>query len=378
MTRDRAFLLICLFLLPAFALAEERPKDPVQAIRTLRSIQDRVAQGSSEAYEVQKQYLAELNEQMGKFDPEVWKDPRNARAAIFFVLSGGDPKLLRDLLNRGSAPAIDERLLKGALAYAEGQSAEAAKLLDGIEARALEPSMGGLVALVQGTLLEKLDTNKAIALLDDARLLSPGTLIEESALRREILLVARGGDLERFDRLHSQYARRFRRSIYGASFRREILAGVARREFGGASEWITRIEGVLEKLGHEEQREAYLVIAEEAVAGGNADIARYAAGRAAKLAPEGSVERERARLYEGTALIVSDEFDKGLSALQGAARDKLSASDTEILESALALAGQIRKWPATPAGSSDPMPASVTRAQSAISAVDSLLGEGVQ
>ena len=71
---------------------------------------------------------------------------------------------------------IDEKLLKGALAYGEGRHRRSrASCSDGIEARTLDPSMAGHVAYVQGELAAKKEPAKALAHLDDARLLSPGT-----------------------------------------------------------------------------------------------------------------------------------------------------------------------------------------------------------
>jgi chemotaxis protein MotC len=49
-------------------------------------------------------------------DREVWKEPRNISAAIIYVLSGGAPKVLSLLLERGDVPPERLDLAKGALA----------------------------------------------------------------------------------------------------------------------------------------------------------------------------------------------------------------------------------------------------------------------
>jgi len=358
--------------------AEDAAKQPFGLVRTLQSIQDQVAQGSATAHVMQREFMARLNKELRQSATEVWDDARNARAAVIFVLSGGDPRLANDLLSRSTPPPIDERLLKGALAFGEGRAADAVQLFEGIDVRALDPGMAGLVALIHGTLRAKKDPTKAIALFDDARLLTPGTLVEESALRQEILLVAREGDMERFDRLSSQYSRRFGKSIYAANFRRQFFAGVARQDFKGTSEWISRTETELQKLPQAERGGAYLSIAEEATMGGNFEIARYAAGKAALLAAPGSAQRERAKLYDGAALILTDEFEAGVETLKGVAKEKLRAGDREIHDAAVGIAARLRKWPEAPADSAEPMPASVTRAQDLLSMADNLLGGGTQ
>jgi len=357
---------------------EEAAKQPFGLVRTLQSVQDQIAQGSASAHEFQKRYLAELNAEMRKVPPEVWDDPRNARAAVIFVLSGGDPRLANDLLSRTPLPPVDERLLKAALAFGEGRVQDAVLFFEGIDVRSLEPGLAGLVALIHGTLIAKKEAKKAIALFDDARLVSPGTLVEESALRQEVLLVAHEGDFDKFDKLASQYSRRFGKSIYARNFRRQFFAGVARQDFKGTSEWISRTEAELMKLPQAERQGAYLSIAEEATLAGNVAIASFAAGKAAELAREGSAEKERARLYEGAAHLVTDDYEGGLKTLNGVAKQKLRPADKEVHEAALSLASQLRKWPAAPAESSEPIPAGVMRAQDLMSKVDTLLAGGAQ
>jgi chemotaxis protein MotC len=358
--------------------AEQAAQQPFGLVRTLQSIQDQIAQGSASAHALQRKYLVRLNEELRQVATDVWDDPRNARAAVVFVLSGGDPRLVNDLLSRSTPAPIDERLLKAALAFGEGRADDAIEFFEAVDVRSIDAGMAGIVALIHATLVSKKNAKKAIQLFDEARLLAPGTLVEESALRQEILVVAREGDMARFDRLSSQYARRFGKSIYAANFRRQFFAGVARQDFKGSSEWISRTESELQKLAPAERGGAYLSIAEEATLGGNVVIARFAAASAAKLAAPGSVERERAKLLEGAALVLTEDLEKGVAALKDVAEDKLRASDREIREAALAVAGRIRTWPEPPAESAEPPPATVARAQEFISHVDALLGGDIE
>lgn len=357
---------------------EEASKLPFGLVRTLQSIHDQIARGSGAAKSFEREYIARLNVELRGFPPTVWDDPRNARAAVIFVLSGGDPRLVNDLLTRSTPPPIDERLLKGTLAFGEGRSDDAIAFFHELDVRTLDAGLAGLVALINATLLAKKEPKKAIQLLDEARLLAPGTLVEESALRQEVLLVARDGDMERFDQLSEQYSRRFGNSIYAANFRRQFFAGVARQDFAGRSEWISRTETELAKLAPQERTASYLSIAEEATLGGNAEIAHYAAEKAADLTAPGTPEHVRATLYEGAALVLTEDLEKGVELLKSLPSESLRASDREIQAAAGQLAQHIRAWPETPAESSEPLPQSVTRAQDLIATADSLLDGGSQ
>jgi hypothetical protein len=70
-----------------------------------------------------------------------------------------------------------------------------------------------------------------------------------------------------------------------------------------------------------------------------------AAGHAAGLAKQGGPPKVRAELYKGAALVATDELESGLTALKGLDRSSLDSADSELLEAAVALAGEIRRWP---------------------------------
>lgn len=355
-------------------------KQPYIMIRNLRNVQDRIAGGSVEAHEEQRRLMRDLGGEMRALPVTVWDDVRNVRAAIFFVFSGGDPAVLKLVIGRQKTPHVERRLLRGALAYGEGRLIDALGMIHKMDARTLDASLAGMVALIQGTLTAKKDPARALPYFGNARLLSPGTLVEEAALRQEIMIIARDGNLEKFDTLASQYARRFPRSLFARNFRQQFFAGVARKNFKRASEWISRTETELTRVPVAERAGLYLAMAEESLKGGNIDIAKFAANRARALVPEGSRGHVRATLYEGAAMVVSDEFDKGLALLQSVDVPKLGMSDREIYRSALDVAKAVGRLPSQPAAvaSGEPLPEAVTRAQTMLSQVDTLLGGTAQ
>lgn len=358
--------------------AVQPDQQPYILIRALRSVQDEVATGSTSAHEQQRVLLRELGDRLRRLPTQVWDDVRNVRAAVFFVLSGGDPAVLKTVIGKTTTPYVERRLLRGALAYGEGRKRDALGLLHPIDVRKIDPVLGGMVALIQGTLISRTEPKAAILRFDQARLLAPGTLIEESALRQEILLVAREGDLERFDLLTSQYSRRFPNSLFAQNFRRQFFAGVARQDFKRTSEWISRTETELMKVPATERVGLYLAIAQEATKGGNIDIAKFAAEKARELSHGGSRQIARAILYEGAARVATDEFEAGVALLREVDLTKLDAADRQIHAAALAIARAVGAWPELKEVADAEMPASVSRAQALLSNVDTLLGGSPQ
>ncbi|MFI5013859.1 MAG: chemotaxis protein MotC [Hyphomicrobiales bacterium] len=386
------------FLAPVLAITLASPADaesgrsaPFELVRSLEALQNQAAAGNASAYAARPKLVAQIAERFQAMDPVIWREPKNARAVATYVLSGGQPAILRKLIGLDILPKQDERLMKGALAYAEGQEAEARELLGDIDAQTLPPSLGGQLALVQSTLLMGADRRKAIALLGLARLLMPGTLVEDVALRREILATGDSGDIDRFLSLSEQYVRRFRHSVYAENFLQGFATSAAKLTPSGGAQALGRLEGLVAMLGVDEQRKVFLSMAETSAIAGNVIMARFSAEHAALLCQEGSAEWARARLYQAAALIVTDDYDKGIEALDSIAKAELPSRDAQLRRAVLALAQQLRQWPqaSEPPGGEQPKPeaaretppapqstsstAVISLAQKEISDVDQLL-----
>jgi chemotaxis protein MotC len=329
--------------------------EPYELVRSLRSVQDQIADGSLAAHGAQRRLMEQIAEQMLAAEPSVWKEKRNVRAAIIFVLSGGDPEILRHLLGLGVVDANSEPLVKGALAYGEGRADQAEKYFVDIDAHTLEASLAGQVALAQAMLLGENETARALKLLDEARLFAPGTLIEESALRREALLLLSKGDFARFESVISAYVRRFPRSVYGPAFFRQFAVGVAdQKKFAEDPTLFKNLENILNMLSEEQRRDLYLAMAEEAVKAGRVSVAIAAAAHAGKLfmtdakqTPNDASNLMRSRLYEGAALLVTEDFGRGIELLKTVDRKQLNLHDANLLDAALLMAAKLR-WPPEP------------------------------
>ncbi len=254
--------------------AVEDSKQPFVRVRQLRRIQDQVAKGSIAAYDQQKSMMRDLGEEFRALPPEVWDDTRNVRAAVYYVLTGGDPRVLFAMLERETPIYVPRRLIRGALPMARGVPSMRRPRSTRSIPTCFAPELQGLVALIRGTLLAKNEPKKAIEFFDKARLFAPGTLVEESALRQQILLEASAGNMERFDFLSSAYARRFPRSLFSRNFRRQLFAGIAKQVFKGEDQWIARTQTEMQRLPPGERAGLYLSIAEEATKGGGTSKSR--------------------------------------------------------------------------------------------------------
>jgi chemotaxis protein MotC len=337
--------LVVAALAPAAATSKAEPiagpPEPYKLMRTLQGLQEQIARGNVSAHNAQRSMITHLSEQFLAADPSLWQSQRNAHAAVAFVLGGGPPQVLRRLMRLDPAPAADQTLMRGALAYVEGREAEALEALGSFDPLALPGHLGAQLAIVQSALAVRDDQDKAVRLLAIARLLAPGTLIEEAALRREIFVEGQRGNIVRFEFLSIQYLRRFRNSVYAGNFRQRFVVLLSQLDFAEDVDSFMRLEAILAQMDGEGKRDLYLFFARHSLLNGRIDLARLASDRASALSAGGSAEDARAQLYNAAAAIATTDFDDAVERLLALDQGKLPTADRLLLEAAMDLAIQV-------------------------------------
>lgn len=350
----RAWLLSAMLFLPAGAAQAAETNEeqqPYHLIRTLHVVQDQTAYGLQASLALQNSLIKRIEQQLLVVPDEVWQDPRNARAAISFVLSGGSPVILRRLTNISPAPNISPDLMKGVLAYIEGREQDALDALGKVNPHNIAPGLNGRIALMQSALFARTDSARALELLDLARLFLPGTLVDEGALRREIYLTGQMGLTDKFKALSRHYLHRYAQSVYVDDFYQRFTLTIPKLGIGGSEEEQVWLDELLTSLDPRLAQEIRLQVARNAVTEGKTAIADLSAQRIlAAVAPD-SVAAERARLYQAAVEVLKPEgFESGREALRAIDKSKLPRQDNALLDSALQMASYIRAWPPSRGG----------------------------
>lgn len=345
MTRPllRAVILLVLSLVATRASSEPTAPsgEPFELVRALQAVQDGIANGDTAAHASHIALIRQIGEKFLAADASVWSNSQNGQAVVIYLLSGGAPqivrKLPRDKIN------VDARLFDGALAYVEGRQDEARDLLKDVKPRTISSGMGGQVALVQGALFARSEASLAIERLDDARLLLPGTLVEEAALRREILLVGQAEDFDKFEFLTLAYIRHYRNSVYAGDFWQRFSTGLTQSSLALDDRRFARVAALLEQVDRASRLKLYLVIARGALVRGKLTVTRLAGERALTLSADATPDRERAHFYRGASRALTDEYDGGFAELKAIDRAKLAERDVLLLNATLQLALDVRK-----------------------------------
>jgi len=213
-------------LTPAAALADSAKISDL--IDDLQRVQVKIAQGDKAAYPAELNQLKTIGAAIATASPETWESKREADSLVIYILSGGSLADVTPLLKGDTVIESERPLARGALAYVTNHEADAIGLLEQTNLTAFDPRLAGEVAFARSVLETKRDATAAVELLDWSRLLAPGGLVEEAALRREIALLAEAKDATRLAMLTRQYVTRFAASLYAADFLRDLAGAVAR------------------------------------------------------------------------------------------------------------------------------------------------------
>ncbi len=354
------------------------PSEPELLIRRLQGIQERVAGGDPASFGEMPRLLHTIAQKFIALPPETWARKENAQALVLYLLSGGSPAVGRRILGGHKFAESEEPLAKAAIAYLEGIEGPDRDLLLNLDSRALNPDLGAQVAFVQSILLTNVDHQKAIASLDLARLLAPGSLVEEAALRREVALLSETKQFDKFADLARQYWERFRRSPYADNFLRQFMLSAARVSLDiKVAEW-AELDEFISSLTPQTQRKLYLAMSETAAVGGNSGLADMAAQRALALSPADSVERQRALLYRAAAEVGGADLAQGPGLLREVERAKLPADDQPLYDAVATVSARIfrtpqQKFNAPPPGGADDVDASLARAEKGVQEADAVM-----
>jgi chemotaxis protein MotC len=320
---------------PEIAIVPEPGKPLPEAfalVRSLQMLQDRMAAGDIDAMQVQRPLRTEIDRAFARLTAANWQDRRNAEAAVTYVLSGGAPTILETLRGIEPKPPVDERLVDGVLQYATGNVGGAAVLLE-VDARDVPASMAGQVAIAQSALVVKDDPARAMRLLSLARLLAPGTLVEEAAIRRELFVADQQHDDDAVQSLARQYLDRFRHSVYAGNFRARFAAALSHMRSLDREDSFAGLDDMLAMVEPDARCELYLTVALASTVSNRLTAARLAAERASGLALAGSVQEARARLYHAAALAaLPGMVDTADSDLKGLNPALLSSPDRALLD----------------------------------------------
>lgn len=338
-------------------------------------LQDATARGRNDAAALQKQLLVSIGgrfTKIGRADPNML-----APLAAGYVLSGGNPDAVAELTKSAALTPSHRHLLEGVSLFMRGERDEAAKLLRDMDTAGLPARIAGRVALAQSLLEQEFGARQER--LSTAIAAMPGTLVEESALRRSALAFAEAGDENRFWRRLKRYQRRFPDSLYAKTFWQDVMFNLVKWSTTGKPPDAARLDLILQDMALSRRREIYLHLARQAAKLNEQKLVGFASRRVHRLAVPGSQEDQTARFYMSLYDVVSEKADSARAELEKIDRNMLLPHEQALLEAALWIAQEVNRPAAAgssgiPSGSVERSPLQ-ERAESLLSAADKVLSE---
>jgi len=332
---------------------ERAPEDGVEddgelprLVRMLSALQDDIARGSASALAAQRVLARRIVEAVERTPGHLLAERANARAILAFALTGGGPAPIRTARSKATFAPPHDALMAGALAYLEGRQKDALRHFRKIDTADLDAVLKGPVELVLAALTVGDDPQAALRHLALARLAAPGTLIEEAALRRAVLITAERDDYPRFARLAGRYMRKFRGSVYAGNFRRRLAGALTRMSFLEEPDGFARLQTLLAPMTEGGRREIALTLARSAVEAGRHAVAARAAELSRSGADDDTLDARRAELYAAAAHVVDPErTEEAVEALNAMPTAELPESDRVLRAAAIALGETVAASP---------------------------------
>ncbi len=396
----RALAIMLLATSAASAGSPDKTLEPYQMVRSLQLVQDRIADGDHAALPMQKKLLELIDGRLRSAAVETLQDSRNFNALMIYAMSGGNPQTVADVVARVDIGETDRQAAAGVLGYLLGDMAQARTAMATIDPNKHPSEVAAFLSLVKGSVTAGDTPEAGLAVLDQARLLSPGTLVEEAALRRIIALAVTTQNVARFASATEQYARRYLRSPYATQFAESLVSGIV--ALRPLKLELAHIEQTTAWMSREQARTVYLRLARRAAIDGDAPLLEFASRMAQRYSGEGPEAADiRGELYSTLSSVTTDTVDEVLRRLGDLDAAQLSSSDRALLDAATAIATEVvapvnyaspavepeleedevrvssdtppPTWSAEP--STDPL---VTSARTKLEAIDRMLEENAQ
>ena len=320
--------------------------EPYQLVRSLQLVQDRIASGDHAALPMQGKLLEMVDARLRVATQDDFKAAKNFRALLVYGMSGGNPVTVDAALARMQLDPQDRRIANGIIDYLSGRPAAATEALKPVDPMMLPPDIGAFLALVKGSLLAAEHPVEALALLDQARLLSPGTLVEEAALRRSVAIAATRGDASRFALASTQYVENYLYSPYASQFADAFVSGVITLHEAISQDKLGDITAMMDA---EREKVIYLRIARRAAIDGLNELSAFASARA-EQGRDGKRNEDdpRALLYASLSTVTSATVESLRTTLGKIDRSQLSEGDQALLDAAKTVARGLVAPPLAP------------------------------
>jgi len=324
----------------------EGKMQPWRLVRSLQKVQDEIANGTPNSLGIYRKLLVETSRWLQDLDEHVWAHERNVLALAVYVLAGGNPSVGRQVQKVAGLNPSRKRSLEAALAYVDRDYYRARNLLLEIDHTILPHSAAGQFALAKAMVTSSRDIDVAMEYLDEVRRLSPGTLLEEAALRRSIRISGEKRDIQKLSNYSNLYLRRFDKSAYFGDFLRNYAVGVVKVPKSQGAEVLKHLKSVLPQLSDNQKVFLVISVLRGSVISGRLVTGRWASNWLLNNTQNNDKFRARIKLYSiAMGILDPDDFDEAFRNLKQLPREQFQEQDQKLHDALMKMGRRIGSAP---------------------------------
>lgn len=325
------------------AVALARPP-AIEDLYAIFRLQDAASTGQKDSIELQKRLILDAGPNITAFVSGATRDQLQyfGPDIAAYVLSGGSYLIASALGQDDRLNSTLKNILLASSDFMQGNRQAAQNRLKNVDMNSLPSRLSGRIALVHSILTDN-DRDAKQAWLAFAASAMPGSLIEESALRRSALTYAESGDEQRFWERVARYQRRYRNSLYARGFWRDVLQSLIIWSTKVPTLQLTRLDAHWTDLPRSDRQDLYLEFARQAAARNAPQVAEFAAARLLRISMDRSRESQIALLYMSIYKISSPNSEEARLTLRQINRSFLAPQEDAFLAAALTLSNQINR-----------------------------------
>lgn len=303
--------------------------EPVYLIRGLQKIQDMAVKGDKDAQAVLSKAFLDVGTRLLALNQKVWHKKQNIYALMTFVLNGGNPNIFETIIKLDDIAVLPRNIVTGVLAYIHKDKDSFVSAFADKESYQCAPmDFQASINLHISNYYKHTDILKAISRLNEARLVAKGSFFEEAAIRSEIYIAAKQGDIPLVRILTWGYLEKFNKSPYMEKFWHEYISaiGLLKDKMD-----VDEMEKLLLHVPLPIQNFIYLTIAYQKLMNGELESAKNFSLKAIAIEDTNNYDTSKGLLYYASSLICSSKVRQAKDILKTLDVANFTSSDAILL-----------------------------------------------
>ncbi|AHA27754.1 hypothetical protein [Candidatus Liberibacter americanus] len=191
---------------------------PYYLTRSLQLSLDQAVKGDYSSDKPISELLEKVGKQLQSTNMDAFIDSRNVDAILIYTIISGNISTLESLIANDSKGYFNNPVVHALRQYHLGNFESAVKELEIIKDKYNTKDINPYIYIVMANAKMQYSSKEAIHYFDQVRLLSPGTMLEEIALRSSLQITLNQGMNDKSFMYINDYSRKFSHSIYKDQF----------------------------------------------------------------------------------------------------------------------------------------------------------------